>query len=332
MKIFISWSGDRSNRIAEVLKKWIRNVIQSVEPFVSSEDISKGARWSTNIAEELQNTNFGILCVTKDNYQQPWLLFEAGALSKTLEKTFVVPLLFDLEPSDLSNSPLLQFQAASFSKDEIKKLIETINNANKNKLESNELDEAFDLWYPQLEKVLYEIPEIINDKEEISNNISGKSSQILEEVLALSRENQKLLRNLENHDIKELTSIIKSIDHSANRGYKKRHRFHPMEVERLFHYSDRAMDCNTLLLVTLSFFKDEYPWLYDVSKDLLNTLKSKKSKETKENAIKYFMRIIEQTVYLYRKTENYDDVETLHELQRNLVRFFEKKSFIITIY
>ena len=40
VKVFISWSGERSKKIAKALKKWIKNVIQSVEPFVSSEDIA----------------------------------------------------------------------------------------------------------------------------------------------------------------------------------------------------------------------------------------------------------------------------------------------------
>lgn len=41
MKIFVSWSGELSRQIAEVLKKWIPCIIQSVEVFFSPEDIKK---------------------------------------------------------------------------------------------------------------------------------------------------------------------------------------------------------------------------------------------------------------------------------------------------
>jgi hypothetical protein len=46
MEIFISWSGDLSKKIAEQLKIFLPSVIQSLKPFYSSEDISKGKRWN----------------------------------------------------------------------------------------------------------------------------------------------------------------------------------------------------------------------------------------------------------------------------------------------
>lgn len=42
MKVFISWSGSKSQEVAKILKQWIPCVIQSVEPYFSSADIDKG--------------------------------------------------------------------------------------------------------------------------------------------------------------------------------------------------------------------------------------------------------------------------------------------------
>ena len=69
MKVFLSWSGHRSHQVALALRDWLPSVIQSITPYVSSEDIDKGARWSTDIAKELEDSTFGILCVTKDNLE-----------------------------------------------------------------------------------------------------------------------------------------------------------------------------------------------------------------------------------------------------------------------
>ena len=84
MKVFISWSGEKSHKIANILREWMPCVIQSIKPYVSSKDIDKGARWSTDIAKELEDSYFGIICVTKSNINAPWINFEAGALSKAV--------------------------------------------------------------------------------------------------------------------------------------------------------------------------------------------------------------------------------------------------------
>src|SRR5438105_9228565 len=107
MRVFISWSGEAAHAVAELLDRWLPNVIQSVEPWLSSEDIDKGSIWSSDINEAL-STSIGVLCVTKENKDAPWLLFEAGGLSKGLTKARVCPLLIDLASKELQ-PPLSQF-------------------------------------------------------------------------------------------------------------------------------------------------------------------------------------------------------------------------------
>lgn len=127
MKIFISWSGNLSLRIAEALSKWIPSVIQNAKPFMSSEDIRKGERWSLVIAHQLKESNFGIICLTKDNLVAPWILFEAGALSKEMVDTNVCGVLFEGLKKPNTIGPLSMFQLTEFEKNDIKKLINTIN-------------------------------------------------------------------------------------------------------------------------------------------------------------------------------------------------------------
>src|SRR5260370_752925 len=103
MKIFISWSGERSHKLALLLHDWLPRVLPSSECFVSSEDIRKGARWSVDMARELEESAFGILCIVSGNENAPWLNFEAGALSKVVDHARVVPLIFDTDRSALSN-------------------------------------------------------------------------------------------------------------------------------------------------------------------------------------------------------------------------------------
>jgi hypothetical protein len=102
MDVFISWSGTRSGAAAEALRAWLPKIINAVKPWLSSADIDKGARWGADVAGRLDSANAGIICLTPGNLHSDWILFEAGALSKTiLQKTLVCTLLIDLEPTDV---------------------------------------------------------------------------------------------------------------------------------------------------------------------------------------------------------------------------------------
>lgn len=202
MKIFLSWSGETSHKVALVLREWLPSVIQSIQPYVSSEDIDKGARWSSDIAKELEKSKFGIICITKENINAPWINFEAGALSKTIEKTYVCPFLFGVKKSEISNtSPLLQFQSTIYQYEDVQKLLLSINSANDSeKLEDARLIKAFEIWWPNLQKGLDAIFDQSTLEEKVSkdNKSKGNDNAILEEILELSRSQQKLLKSPED--------------------------------------------------------------------------------------------------------------------------------------
>lgn len=187
MKLFISWSGERSRLLAEALHSWIPGIINAVEPWISSNDIDPGTRWGPELADELEKTRYGIVCVTLENMNSPWLLFESGALSRYVEKARVVPLLLDNKPSDITG-PLAQFQALHIAESEIKKLIKGINltvfTLGEKGLGESLLEESFELWWPKLISQVNKIPAVApsvatDDRTE---------RDILEEILILARD------------------------------------------------------------------------------------------------------------------------------------------------
>ena len=197
MKVFLSWSGQRSHKVACVLRDWLPSVIQSVLPYVSSEDIDKGTRWSTDISKELEASHYGVICVTKDNVHAPWINFEAGALSKSLDKANVTPFLIDIKRSDVQG-PLLQFQSVIFEKDELFKLVSSVNNRipQKNQLNESLLEKAFNVWWPHLE---VDLKELEKSAEAPKPAIAppDEKGKILEELLELVRQQQRILNNPE---------------------------------------------------------------------------------------------------------------------------------------
>ena len=154
--MFISWSGDKSRGVALALSDWLPAVINSVEPFVSS-DISAGTRWQTELAAQLEATSFGIICVTRQNQLAPWLNFEAGALAKAVDSSRVVPLAIDLSPSDVK-PPLGQFQAQPATEAGIRKIVESVNSASTDPpLSEARLDKSLTKWWPDLATTLQEV-------------------------------------------------------------------------------------------------------------------------------------------------------------------------------
>jgi hypothetical protein len=94
----------------------------------------------------------GILIVTRENLEAPWLMFEAGALSKNIGQAKVSPILFEMEPADIKG-PLVQFQVAKFEKAEIKRVVRMINSELGDVALANDvLDSAFEMWWPRLEE------------------------------------------------------------------------------------------------------------------------------------------------------------------------------------
>jgi len=206
MKIFISWSGKESLSIAKSLKEWIPNVIQIAEPYVSAEDIDKGSRWASDISKELDDSSFGIICLTKNNMNAPWINFEAGALSKKVDKSKVSPFLFNIKPSEVTG-PILQFQHTnSNDKDDVLRLMQSINKQAAF-LSPERLEVAFEHWWPTLNESLskIEVVEAVAVSEDAKSKSRSKNnnddlnqlSQIVESVLEISRTNHQLLRSPE---------------------------------------------------------------------------------------------------------------------------------------
>lgn len=189
MRVFISWSGDLSRQVGELLKDWLPSVVQAAHPYVSSQDTEKGARWSIDLSRELERCDFGILCVTGDNLGAPWLNFEAGALSKSVDRSRVTPLLIDIDQADVEEGPLLQFQSALCTEDDVRKLVHGINAACTEPLAEKRIDTVFGMWWPQLHDGLQRL----RSRAPTPGKPHRPAEDMLAEIVTLVRDQHKLL-------------------------------------------------------------------------------------------------------------------------------------------
>lgn len=184
LKVFISWSGSPARELAEAIRIWLQDVLQSITPFVSFEDIEKGRRWANEVAVELESSNYGIICVVGKNVDNPWLNFEAGALSKSIAQGLVSPILFDAKPSSVTG-PLTQFQFTQYERADMRKLIGEMNQLTENPLDSSRLDSAFNRCWTELDEKV--------QRYLVSGEISGlirKPDEMVAEILTIVRQQQ----------------------------------------------------------------------------------------------------------------------------------------------
>lgn len=126
--VFISWSTPLAKGVATVLRKWLPVVVGNVKPWVSDADIAAGARGLPEIQEALEACAFGIIVVTAANQNAPWLNFEAGALSKSLNgnKALVAPLLVNLTGMTQVTGPISQFQGSLMNLDGLTRIFRSV--------------------------------------------------------------------------------------------------------------------------------------------------------------------------------------------------------------
>jgi hypothetical protein len=191
--IFLSWSGERSRKVALVLRRWLPDIFQSVEPFMSEEDIAKGTVWFDKISDALNESKFGIVCLTSENQRAPWLMFEAGAMCKQITTDRVCPLCVDLKPTEVVG-PLARLQAADAnSREEMWKLINSINDHLQDRgLKEDRLRGQFERCWRDYEDPLREIqnaapapPEPRRGVEEMVEELVGNSRAIMDRVIVI---------------------------------------------------------------------------------------------------------------------------------------------------
>lgn len=203
MRVFISWSGERSMRVAQFLKEWISCVLQNAKPWVSSKDIDRGSLWFSEISQQLGETSVGIICLTQENKDRPWILFEAGALAKGLNAARVCTLLIDLEPKDITD-PLAQFNHTAPTKEGLAALVRTINGALGDKgVDGPVIERVFETYYPQFVEAFNEILASTTAAKKTPRN----SNEVLDEILENTRSLNSRVRSLEGERLPRVGSV-----------------------------------------------------------------------------------------------------------------------------
>lgn len=272
MKVFISWSGERSQALAQALHDWIPLVLHNVEPWLSQADIEAGDRWAEAVAKELSDSNFGIICVTRENVGSPWVLFEAGALAKSMQGSKVIPLLLDLDVRDITG-PLAQFQAKKVDKAGISEVVHSMNLTANQAVPESRAKQLFDALWPEFEKKVEGIP-----KQPTQAKHARPQHEILEELVT---------------SVRSLDSRLREFSEGAPMSTRhRRMKFHPMMLREITHMVGGKPGDATGLLVVASMLREDMPWLYELGMEAYRAARSDLPEEA-ERTRRQFHRAVE---------------------------------------
>ncbi|WP_459384461.1 TIR domain-containing protein [Arthrobacter humicola] len=205
MKVFISWSKNSCD-FARVLNEAIGRLFDTVTTFYSPE-IPAGEQWLAQIEEELTDTDFGIICVTKANQQEQWLNYEAGALSRQVgdRRKRLGVLLLDFDDTNEVVGPFKNFQMKMADIEGFKSLMKSVNEYGPN-IRQETLDGRIDNEWDHLVAAL----------ERLKN---AKSAVLLPER-SLSEKVDELLRVVRDFDKALTVPVISPTPISSEERYK----------------------------------------------------------------------------------------------------------------
>ena len=164
--------------MAEILHDWIKRVIPGIQPWISTQ-VDQGALWFNETTNKLKDAPAGIVCLSQENKDRPWILFEAGALA-TSQSSKLCILLTDLQPPDLKD-PLAQFQCTLPTESSMWALVKTLNGQLGSASHNEELLELFfKKCWPQFEK---EFASALNNTSSEKMNEQRSGEEMLIEIL-----------------------------------------------------------------------------------------------------------------------------------------------------
>lgn len=158
MKVFLSWSKDRSKQIAQALADWLPLVVPGVHPFMSEQSLRAGVFHHEALRQEIQDAAYCIVCVTPENIREPWLNYEAGAIAERLNGRTCPYLFEEAKFNDLAPTPLSRLQGRKVNRDDTLSLVQEVASGLPVEYQPKRLDRVFGAFWQELEEKLKGIP------------------------------------------------------------------------------------------------------------------------------------------------------------------------------
>ncbi len=241
-----------------------------------TQGIEYGSEWYPAIMEKIDEATDVVCLLTQHSVDRPWILYEAGVAKGKLN-TKVIGVALGIPLSVAIKGPFAQFQNVE---DDVPALTKLILELVK-KVPGLDPDE-------QIVKTLVETfkkksAEIIAKNSKA--NAVDKKDIVAETSAAKLFEEVKIM----------FEDLPSRIENRVDPEYRRRKiRFSPRIIDELLHMVRRTNSQIPILMI-LSIYRYEFPWIYEIGSETIKILQSKKPIKEKEIAVREFLEIFEFT-------------------------------------
>lgn len=258
--VFVSHD-TRDAEIAEAFSKLLGSVSAGVLKSFRSSDkrgkqgIEYGVEWYPEIMGKLEDASDVVCLLTPYSVGRPWILYEAGVAKGKLD-TPVHGLALGVPLSDASTGPFAQFQNCDDDEDSITSLVMQLVG----RIPNAEPDR--DIVEMQVQSFKKKVSEILSKQ----GHQEEKPSKTKVDNSAIAKQFEEIKVMFQDLPSRVEGRLAESLPRSRQK--RRSRKFHPMMFDEFMHFSKYEDESLIGLLVMMSPFKDDMPWLYDICSEI----------------------------------------------------------------
>lgn len=274
--IFISHD-TRDADIAEAFSHLLSAVSMGVlKSFRSSDQkgtqgIEYGTEWYGEIMKKLDSASDVVCLLTARSVERPWILYEAGVAKGKLEKT-VLGIAVGIPLKKAASGPFAQFQNCDDSEDKLTSLVMQLCKRVPN------AEPSRDVIKQQVNEFKKKIAGLVVEEGEVEGNQEAEEASVAE----LFEEIKVMFQDLPSR-------IDRHVDPRRRRKFRG---LHPMLIDEVMYMEGRSLPQHLGLLMALSLFKEDMPWLWEIGHEIYLELRAGRPRKAKD-LFEQFQRVLD---------------------------------------
>lgn len=308
--VFISHD-TRDSELAEEFGNLLRSASTgALKSFRSSDKkatqgIEYGSEWYPAIMEKIDEATDVVCLLTHNSVDRPWILYEAGVAKGKLN-TKVIGVALGIPLSAAIKGPFAQFQNLDDATASLTKLVfELVKKVPGLDPDEHIVRTLVETFKNKSTEIIAKSPKSPTEKEKKENIDETSVVKIFEEVKMMFED------------------LPSRIENRVAPDFRRKRNFHPMMMEELLHMGKGA-NSHIPILMALSIYKNDFPWIYEIGNETLKLIQTKKSQKEKENAVREFLDIFEFTFRHPMMREMSMHSKEYHMMFRETQHIFEK--------